>query len=85
VPEEVQGTDDLLTQPHRQRVRRGEAVAHRVRGKPRPWRGAVAKVNVEDRPRRTKAIQTWPLVVLQFEQFQQPGLLTGSRRHTQLP
>ena len=82
--EQVQRADDLIPQPHRQRLHRREPGPGGGLGEPGPPRGRAGQVGSGDGPAGTEALQAGPFVVLQLEQLQQPGFLAGGRRDPQL-
>ena len=82
--EQVKRADDLITQPHRQRLHRLEPGTRGRGRKPRPaliWPGEVGR---GDRTPSAEAVQARALVILDLEQLDQPGRLAGRRRYPQL-
>jgi len=82
--EQVQCADDLLTQPHRQRLHSPEPGLPGSRREPRPPHLRGGQVHGLDRPPGPEAFQAGTLVILQLEQLKQPGGLTGGSHHPQL-
>jgi len=82
--EQVQRADDLLAQPHRQGLHRGEPCLPRGGREPRPARRRRGQVRGLDRLAGPEAVQARTFVVLQLEQLEQPGRLAGGGHHAQL-
>ena len=82
--EQVQRADDLLTQPHRQGLHRGEPGLPRGGHEPRPARCRRGQVRGLDGLADPEAVQARTLIVLQLEQLKQPGGLVGGGHHAQL-
>ena len=84
-PEQVQRADDLIAQPHRQGLHRGEPGAAGGGREPRPAPGFGGQVSRGDGLAGLKAVQARTLVVLQLEQLQQPDGFAGGGHHPQRP
>jgi hypothetical protein len=82
--EEVQGADDLLAQPHRQGLHGREPGVAGGGGEPGPAVCLGGEIGDGDGPAGPEAVQAGSLVVLQLEQFQQPGRLAGRGDDAQL-
>jgi hypothetical protein len=82
---QVQRTDDLLAQPHRQGLHGGEPGILGGNREPRPAPRFRGQVGGADGLAGPEAVQAGPLVVLQLEQLNQPDGFAGSSHHPQLP
>ena len=82
--EQVQRPDDLLAQPHRQRLHGREPGLPGGRRETGPPRRRGGQVRGLDGPTRPEAVQAGTLVVLQLEQLKQPGGFAGGGHHPQL-
>jgi hypothetical protein len=82
-PEQVQGADDLLPQPHRQGLHGGEPGVAGGCGEPWPVTRLGGEIGSGDGLAGPEAVQAGPLVALQLEQLEQPGGLAGGGHHAQ--
>jgi hypothetical protein len=82
--EQVQRSDDAVSQPERERVHALVSGADGVRSEPRPSLDGVAQLCAGHQLPRRKGLQARSLFVLQLEQLEQACLLGGRRHHSQV-
>jgi hypothetical protein len=82
--EEVQRADDLLAQPHRQRLHGGEPGLLGGGREPRPAPRGGGQVRGVDGLAGPEAVQAGTLVVLYLEQLKHPGGFAGGGYYAQL-